>query len=88
MELLSYDIFDTRIRNKFRKYLISIGFVEVQKSLYFSINKTKQKDIEELEKLINPIPKSRFIILPCKKENIKKYRGSTDISSNQRSFVF
>ena len=49
MELLSYDIFDTRIRNEFRKYLISIGFVEVQKSLYFSINKTKQKDIKELE---------------------------------------
>ena len=88
MELLSYDIFDTRIRNKFRKYLISIGFVEVQKSLYFSINKTKQKDIKELEKLINPIPKSRFIILPCKRENIKKYSGSTCLNSDQRSFVF
>lgn len=89
MELLAYDIFDNKTRNVFRNFLKSIGFVEVQKSLYFSIQESiSQQNIKELISIIKDNKHNRFIIVPCNRDNIWKYEGQENIMNKKGAIIF
>lgn len=74
MEILAYDIFSSKTRRLFRKQLKKIGFVEVQKSVYFRISKLSELQIRNLKKIVKDNKKNRFIIVPCEKDKIWKFK--------------
>lgn len=73
MELLAYDIFDNKTRRIFRNHLKSIGYVEVQKSLYFSMKTVSEGELIKLKEMIKEGKNNRFIIVPLKKDYIWKF---------------
>jgi len=74
LEILAYDIFESKTRRLFRKQLKILGFIEVQKSVYFRISKLSERQINYLKEIIKDNSKNRFIVVPCEKDKIWKFK--------------
>lgn len=74
---IMYDIEDNKIRNHIAKYLERLGYLRIQKSIFFgNINRKVHRDVYEALKEINELYENRdsIVFLPVSSDDISKVK--------------
>ncbi|MBZ5857567.1 CRISPR-associated endonuclease Cas2 [Flavihumibacter profundi] len=74
---IMYDIEDNKVRNHIAKYLERLGYVRIQKSIFFgNTNRKIHEDVHQALKEINDLyeNKDSIVFLPVSSDDISKLR--------------